>query len=362
MPVLPTTRQPSARSTSCYGMLQTLLGKIVIALVAVCTLVGIWYFSTNIIGQGNFNDRYAARPAAPGAAGEYIIDADTANEVDDLFAIVGALAREKIRRGGEGEGPVLAGLTAAHFHTSPLATSRSADESQTINEEIARLMGLPRLRMLVGANSPMRPDGSPRRSPAAAFIAERAGRATPENKLQVFILGPATNLASAIALEPRIAQVIHARYLGFWYDPTTGVYDKDEFNTGNDPVALNALLDNRDLEFTVMTATTSEQLQMPRGAPSTELPADHRLTNYLQDRWDSYNRWWTDEDPNKQYWTMWDVALIEAWFEPQLTTVEARPAPPDNYERDITVYVDIDEAAMLDTYWAVVREALDAPD
>ena len=343
-------------------MLQTLLGKIVAALVAVFALLGIWYFSANIVGQGNFNDRYAARPAGPGAAAEYIIDADTANEVDDLFALVGALARERVRQSGTGEGPVLAGITAAQFHTSPLATGRSADESQAINEELAKIMGLPRLRTLVGANSPMHPDGSPRRSAAAAFIAERAGRATPENKLQVFILGPATNLASAIALEPRIARVIHARYLGFWYDPATGIYDKDEFNTGNDPVALNALLDNRDLEFTVMTATTSKEIQLPRSALDTELSPGHRLTKYLQNRWDSYDRWWTDEDPQKQRWTMWDVALIEAWFEPRLATVEARPAPPGNTERDLNVYVGIDGAAVLDNYWAVVKQGLDAPD
>ena len=338
--------------------MNTLLGKVVAGLVVLFTIVGVIYFFVNIVGQGNFNDRYAASPAAPGAATEYIIDADTANEVDDLFAIVGALAREKQRMDSGGEGPILAGLTAAQFHTSPLATGRSADESQAINDKLAQVMELPRLRTLRGSNRPIQPDGEPRRSPAAAFISERAGRATPDNKLQVFVLGSATNLASAILLEPSIAKVIHARYLGFWFDPSTGEYDKQEFNTGNDTIALNLLLDNRDLEFTVMTATTSKQLQMTRGALETELPQNKAVTKYLKDRWDGYDRWWTDEDPDKTQWTMWDVALIESWFEPDNATLETRPAPANNRKRNIGVYTDIDESKMLDGYFQTINDAL----
>ena len=190
---------------------------------------------------------------------------------------------------------------------------------------------------------------------AAAFIAERASLAKPRNKLQVFLLGPATNLASAILLKPEIAEVIHARYLGFWYDPATGQYDKKEFNTGNDTLALNLLLDNPKLEFTVMTATSSEQLQMTREELNTSLPQDHRLTQYLQTRWDGFDRWWTEQDPDKTQWTMWDVASIEAWFEPQWASLERRPAPPQNLDRQIGVYTDIDADSMRTHYFATLR-------
>jgi len=320
------------------------IGKIVAAAVAAFTIFGVYYFFANIVG-----DRNQPTPR-PGTEMEYIIDADTANEIDDLFAIAGAIARDD--RGTTG--PKLAGLIASQFHTSILAGPRSADESQAINQDLVRIMERPQLRTLVGSNQPLADKHTPKKSPAAAFIAERASLASKNNKLQVFILGSCTNVASALLLEPKIAEVIHVRYLGFWYDEATGVYNKDEFNTNNDPIALNLLLDNRNLEFTVMTATTSEQLQMRRSDLDTRFPQGHRLTQYLKDRWDTYDRWWTEEDPEKTSWTMWDVASVEAWFEPELATLVQKPAPAGNLEREIGVYVGIDSSAMLDNYFRVI--------
>ena len=49
-----------------------------------------------------------------------ISDADTANEVDDLYAIVRAIKEPKFN---------LLGITSAQLHTSPLATANTAGES-----------------------------------------------------------------------------------------------------------------------------------------------------------------------------------------------------------------------------------------
>ena len=351
LPLHPRPRKHFSTQTTypCKPNRMSTSGKVVALLVALFTIFGIYYFQRNIVGERSLTG------LTPTKETEYIIDADTANEVDDLFAIIGAIARDD--RGKTG--PRLAGLTAAQFHTSPLASNRSAEESQVINEQLAQLMGRPQLRTLVGTNRPLESLSQPRKSPAAAFIAERASRATPSNKLQVFVLGPCTNVASAILLDPELASVIHVRYLGFWYDPATGTYDKDEFNTGNDPIALNYLLDNPALEFTVMTATTSESLQFTREELDTQLPANHRLTNYLKNRWDTYDRWWTEEDPTKRQWTMWDVASLEAWFEPQWATLEKVYAPEQNFTRKIGIYTAIEADSMKATYWEVVRAALE---
>ena len=329
--------------------MRNILGLLIILLVTAGAAFGCYYVYNNILTDGRQRDAVTALSDRTGT--EYIIDADTANEIDDLFAIVGAIARDD--RGKTG--PRLAGLTAAQFHSSPLAGDYSAEESQTLNEEIARVMERPQLRTLVGSNRPLANDKKPRRSPAAAFIIERALLANEDDKLQVFILGPATNLASAILLKPEIADVIHARYLGFWYDPKTQVYDKGEFNTSNDTVALNLLLDNPRLEFTVMTATTSEALQMQRAQLDSLLPPSHRLTRLLKNRWNNFDRWWTDEDPQKLQWTMWDVASLEAWFHPELATLERQPAPAGNLRRDIGVYTSIQPEAMLRAYFDAVR-------
>lgn len=282
----------------------------------------------------------------------YIIDADTANEVDDLFAILGALERQARK------GPKLIAVTGAQFHTSPLASEYSAEESHAINEQLVYGMGRKDVRVLAGSNEPLATKDRPRDSPAARYIVESALKESPSRKLEVFILGSCTNVASAILANPAIIANLHVRYLGFWYDPATGVYDKKEFNTGNDTLALNLLLNNPGLEFTVMTATTSLALQMNREDLDTRLPQDSPITKILKERWDTYERWWTGEDPGKLRWTIWDVASVEAYFEPELATLESRAAPPGNLARNINVYTAIDSSAMLDNYFRVLSKAL----
>lgn len=287
----------------------------------------------------------------------YIIDADTANEIDDLFAILGALARNAQK------GPKLLAVTGAQFHTSPLAGDYTAEESHRINEQLVYGMGRQDVRVLVGSNEPLSAKDRPRDSPAARYIIQAALQESPKRKLDVFILGSCTNVASAIIADPAIVPNLHVRYLGFWYDPVTGVYDKNEFNTGNDTLALNLLLDTPGLEFTVMTATTSLALQMKRSELDTRLPQNNKITTLLKNRWDTYERWWTEEDLQKLQWTMWDVASVEAYFEPELAIKEPRPAPKDNLAKDIQVYTAIDSTRMLDNYFSIVSEALnDLPE
>ena len=60
-----------------------------------------------------------------------IIDADTANEIDDLFAITRALGEPRFE---------LLGITSAQFHTSPYATKNTALESLEMNKALINLI------------------------------------------------------------------------------------------------------------------------------------------------------------------------------------------------------------------------------
>ena len=66
------------------------------------------------------------------SATRLIVDADTANEVDDLFAIAIALLEPNLE---------IVGITSAQWHTSPQAPNDNVGESQKLNEEILELMG-----------------------------------------------------------------------------------------------------------------------------------------------------------------------------------------------------------------------------
>jgi len=164
-----------------------------------------------------------------------IIDADTANEVDDLFALVRAIGAPEFD---------LLGITSAQFHTSVLASENSANESQVINEDIIRLMKIKGISLPLGSNEPLKGFNKPQPSEAAHFIIEKAHQMKGDRKLQLVILGSCTNVASAILLDSTIVSKIQVHYLGFWHTTETNTYNKKEFNSGNDTIAVNFLLDH----------------------------------------------------------------------------------------------------------------------
>jgi len=266
-----------------------------------------------------------------------IIDADTANEVDDLYAIARALLEPRLD---------IIGLTSAQWHTNPRTPNDSVGESQRINLEILELMGKTHIPAPQGANFPMVNEQRPQPSAAANFIIEQA-LATPEGeKLSIAILGPCTNIASAILMEPKIIPKLSVNYLGFWYHVETATWSKREFNTNNDPNAVNLLLNTSNLAFRVMTATTSQHLVFEKTVMDELLKGRGGIGDYLINRWETYDRFWKAEDKEKTMWTMWDLAILEALAYPELVEEKEVMTPHDNLARNIKVYTKIDAPAM----------------
>jgi purine nucleosidase len=159
-----------------------------------------------------------------------IIDTDAKNEADDQFAIVHALLSPSLD---------VRGLIAAHFGAS--RSTRSMEESR---EEIDRLLGLMNLENRVtvadGAREPIADGHTPQDSPGARLIVAESKLATPEDPLYVAFLGPLTDMASAILLDPDIVRrpvvVIWIGGVGYGGVET---YPGVEFNLGNDIAAAN---------------------------------------------------------------------------------------------------------------------------
>jgi len=279
-----------------------------------------------------------------------IIDADTANEVDDLYAIVRAIQAPELD---------LLGITSAQFHISPLATDSTVYESQAINEKITRLMNRPELPLPLGANGPIESIDRPSSSEAADFIIEQARKYSEETPLDIAILGPCTNVATAIIQAPDIIPLIHVHYIGFWHDTTTNVYDLKEFNSGNDTLAVQLLLDTEGLDMDIMTATTCQHLVFEKEEVDHYLKGKGGIADYLVDRWEGYTRWWTKEDPEKKKWIMWDLAIIEALIHPEWAKKKEFAAPSTIPHRSIEAYIDIDVPArqfFLPKFFRVVAE------
>ena len=270
-----------------------------------------------------------------------IIDADTANEIDDLFAIVRAIGEPSFD---------LLGITAAQFHTSPYATENTALESHLINQRLASLLPNYIVTVKNGSSQPLKNLESPQSSDASRFIISKALELKKDKKLQIVILGSCTNVASALLEAPEIAPKLIISYLGFWHNPYMNTYNKNEFNTKNDSISTNYLLNFKGLDFRVMPATVSKHLVFSKVNTFKNLK-ENNLSKYLKNRWNTYKRWWTSKDPKQEKWIMWDLAIIESLAHPEWAKMKSFKTPKENIQRNIQIYTSIDTLKMKQDFW-----------
>jgi len=281
-----------------------------------------------------------------------IIDADTANEIDDLFALVRALGEPRFQ---------LLGITAAQFHQSPYASKDTALESHQLNQELLALLPQHNVPLVRGSAHPLKNSNTAQPSKASDFIIQQAKALPTGQKLQLVILGSCTNVASALLQAPEIATKLQIYYIGFWHDPAQNTYNKKEFNTGNDPLATNVLLDFKGLDFSVMSATTCQHLVFDKTTTFKNLE-DNPLGLYLKNRWSTFKRWWTDKDPEQKRWIMWDLAIIEALAHPEWAERKTFVTPKENLQRNIQIYISIDPLKMQENFWKHYKNLIAKPD
>ncbi len=270
-----------------------------------------------------------------------IIDSDSGNEIDDLFAITYALIHPKLE---------IIGLSSAQWNMHPRAGDSSVYVSQKINEDLLRLHDTIEIPHPLGANDQTGywGDTKPIPSDAANFILERA-KATPYGKkLNIVTLGAVTNLATAIMLDTTIVKKIVWYGMGLSYDEKFRVWNKNEFNTRNDLDAMDYLLNREGLETHIMTTNTSRSYTFGRVETNDLIEARGPKWDYLVDRWKKIA-------PQSRDWIMWDVALIQAIMNPDLVTEKEVSTPDENVSRKIFVYTWIDEEKMKRAYWKMVR-------
>ena len=280
-----------------------------------------------------------------------ILDADTGCEVDDQYAIVRALMEESFE--------VLA-LCSSQYHTQGGAPKSSVEISQEWNEKILRLMNLESIPSPQGAYEPLMNSHSPQISPASEKIIELANELKSGEKIEVFTFGPLTNVASAILVDPGIVSKISLNMMGLNFNPESQKWGYD-FNCKNDTVALNLILDTKDLELKVMTSSTSVNLVFKKEDVDKSMKGKPGIFNVLVERWDEYIKtmtWTPPVLPSSKFWVMWDIAIVEAFVNPEFATLIEVDTPPENFQRKIWVYTNIDPEAMQNDYFLTVKEYL----
>lgn len=281
------------------------------------------------------------------------LDADTGNEMDDLYAIVRLVKDPAIE---------LVGLSSAHFNNPDLLVFEkwnayeskglnTVAESQRLNEQILKALGRLDIPHPIGADRQIgRAWGQqdPRDSKAAQAIIAAIKTLPEGEKLDILTIGAMTNLASALILAPKIKSRIRCFALGAQYDPKTKIWNKNEFNIRNDLNAFDYLLNLEGLDLTMLCLQTALPLQFQREDTYSKLDETIETEKILENRW-------REQNPQDKTRVMWDLALVEAYLKPDLTKIETVTTPPENKQRTIKAYVKIDEKALADDFWRVLK-------
>lgn len=161
---------------------------------------------------------------------DVIIDTDTYNEIDDQFA-VSYLLKSSDK------------LNTKAIYAAPFLNDRStspADGMEKSYNEILKLLDLAEEKVDVfkGSDSFLKDETTPVVSAAAKDLAERVKNYSPSNPLYIVAIGAITNIASAILLNPEVAENTVVVWLG---GHALHYHDTKEFNMYQDVAAARVI-------------------------------------------------------------------------------------------------------------------------
>lgn len=267
---------------------------------------------------------------------------DAKNEADDQFAVVHALLSPKFDH---------AGFIAAHFGTRRCADSmeRSYAELETIFD----LMGFDPTDMLChGAPHPMEED--PVDSEGARLIIREAMKDDPR-PLYVACLGPLTDLAAALMIEPRIAGRLTALWIGGGPYPHGG----PEANLRNDIQAANIVFSSA-VPLWQIPQNVYERMPVSMAELEYRVRPCGRIGAYLCDQMQEYA--WSERSRKGKFrtgesWILGDNPAIGLLLYEQRYHYHWQYAPnitsdmaylPSANNRPIRIYDDIDSRIILE--------------
>ena len=275
---------------------------------------------------------------------DVVLDTDAYNEIDDQFAIAYLLrAKEKAN--------TLA-LYAAPFHNKN--SSGPADGMEKSYEEIKKVLALlgEERPVFRGAEAYLPDEKTPVLSDAARDLAARCEDYSPERPLYVVAIGAITNVASAILLNPRVAENTVVVWLG---------------GQGWD-CAYNP-------EFNMMQDVAAARVVFGSGVPLVQLPCCGVVSHFTASKGDLRD-WFLDKNPVADYlgrntiaeaesyaagkpWTrvIWDVTAV-AWLLDESCTrlcSRIRPRPEPTYDNK---YLHHEDTPPMRYVYYVKRDAL----
>lgn len=268
-----------------------------------------------------------------------VLDCDTANEVDDQFAIAHAL------------GVPLAVLGVISVHNTTAHGPGSRDMYQEEAERVVALCGS-EVPCIPGAERPMesREDLVP--SAGLEFLVEEA-RLGP---LTIIATGPATDAASLLLAAPEVRENVRVVWLGGFGDEASYRLNRmGELNGRADIAAWRTLFEEPVDLLHVPTWPAPAKILVDPASFGEELRAVGRpIASYLAEILELWDAEYGDPPGSKK--ELWDLACVAAVGDPEALTVEPLAVPTldaagahdfTQTGREVKMVSDLDERRVL---------------
>ena len=246
-----------------------------------------------------------------------ILDCDTANEIDDQFAIAYALGS-----------PLLDVRGVLSVHDTFVHGPGSVEKYQEEAERVVRLCGRNAVPCLRGAIAPMETRDSPVRSEGLEFLITEARAAT--QPLTIIATGPATDVASLLLVAPELAAQVRVVWLGgFGSAEIFTRYRMAELNGRADVAAWRVLLASSVSLVQLPGWPGVAKLDVEYETGAAELRALNRpIADYLA----SILLAWRDTHPASHVngsgrKVLWDAACVATLTVPDAVTLTPTAVP-----------------------------------
>ena len=266
-----------------------------------------------------------------------IIDADTGNEVDDLYAIVRGLIEPSWD---------VVGLNATQWQATHWNIAKTMENSYRLNTVLLSYLDMNgKVKANRGAEQRLFDWGEKQQPSTAAFEIIKEAKKMPEGeKLYVITLGALTNVASALLMDVSITDKIVVYWLGTKYNFEENYLTKTDFNCVMDIQAVNVLMQS-DVEWHIFPVSVANQMSFDWEETKTKLEGQHDLCDYL------LHRWYTHIDSGRKTRTIWDLTIIDAVIFPNKVQEVKITTSKENGEREIYYYKSFDADFFRDDFF-----------
>jgi purine nucleosidase len=252
-----------------------------------------------------------------------VLTTDCGAEVDDQWALAHLALCPELD---------LKGIVTSH---APNLKPPAAESSARVAREVLdRLPLKARPPVIPGSSVPLADKAQARRNDGVEFLLAAARGRSTDDRLVIAIIGPATDVASALLVDPTLADRITIVAMGFDSWPE----GKDPWNVKNDVRAWQVVLESRAPIVVGDAAVTRRHLLMTRPKAHALLDGHGEvgrfLTSLLVSWLDRNAELVTSVTGDKDAWPIWDEVVTAHLLGLSKTETRPRPALRDDLTFD----------------------------